>query len=105
MSTDIWQEDRGVVENVPSFVMEVSNIFLRVANQRLRLTASKLLSLLADTSSTMNMFRWYIKSSANGEDIPTRNTKEAMKVDGFEKFIVIRINKKTDGLAHCTPRT
>lgn len=73
LSTIFKQDDEGVLEFVPSFVIKFSNILLRVAKQEDGQITSQLIDLEFDISCQINNFRRNKRILAYCEDVTTSN--------------------------------
>lgn len=84
----IEEKEDGPPGRILSSVAEFKDNSLQVAKKEDRRIASQLDNLLSDTSLKGNIFKRYIKTLADCEDVNTRGTKELLEDSGFWRLLV-----------------
>lgn len=95
--TRLEEDDEGVSKRFSSFAIQFSKILQRAAKDGDQWVALRLVELLTDTWSGLNILRQYIKSVADCQDVTTKNTRELMKDDGICGIKLKSSNRKKDG--------
>lgn len=93
----IEDDDEGVLNLFPTFLVAFANILLQITRHEDRWTASQLVDLFPDTSFDLNMLSQYIESVADCNDVTTKNTRKLMKDEGFRRDLVRGGIRKKDG--------
>lgn len=86
--TIIEQDDEGVSERDPSFLLEFADISLRVAKKGDRRIALQLVNSLTNTVFVINNFKPYFERPVACEDFTTRYTRRLKNDEGFYKVLV-----------------